>query len=196
VNQATPTGLRGLIPWKLLRGWDPSGHGSLDNARRGAAEIGAELSDRRSLALAAQSGERRLTVLSRSDCCRLLASRKVGRLAFMARAGVPLIVPVNYVFDGRSILIRSGPGPKLLAAEREELVSFEVDDLDEELRAGWSVVVTGRAKRLLWAHHGSRERSPSGIELPEAWAAGPREHVMSIEASRISGRRLGPAGAR
>ncbi len=194
-----PTGFRELIPWNLLRELDFSSHLALSNAQRGAAEIGVEVAQRRSLEPAAEGndageGERRLTVLTRSECRRLLASRKVGRLAFVARAGVPLIVPVNYAFDGTSVLIRSGPGPKLQAAEREDMVSFEIDDFDEHTRCGWSVVVTGRAKRLQWAHQGKRAGLPVGAAVPQPWAAGPRAHLMSIEPARLSGRRLGLVG--
>lgn len=41
---------------------------------------------------------------------------------------------------GGDVLVRSGSGPKLQAAERQELVALEVDDLDEADRSGWSLV--------------------------------------------------------
>src|SRR3954453_2082133 len=89
-----------------------------------------------------------LIALSRDACLDLLGSRSVGRLAYVARAGVPDVVPVNYAMDGDPVLIRSGPGPKLQAAERRDVVAFEVDQIDADAHRGWSVVVHGTAHRL------------------------------------------------
>jgi len=92
---------------------------------------------------------------------------------------------VNYVVHGEDVLIRSGPGPKLQAAERGDLVAFEVDDIDEAAHRGWSVVVHGKARRL----------SPADVQhLPvdaQPWAVGPRSHVIQVQAHRVTGRRLG-----
>jgi nitroimidazol reductase NimA-like FMN-containing flavoprotein (pyridoxamine 5'-phosphate oxidase superfamily) len=123
-------------------------------------------------------------VLSRSECLALLASRKVGRFTYVARAGVPDVVPVNYALDGHDVVIRSGPGPKLQAAERRDVVAFEVDEIDEDGRRGWSVVVHGTAVSLT---PGEQHHLPADA-LP--WASGPRTHVIRIKTSRITGRRL------
>ena len=176
------------------------------NAREAVLDIGLDRAERQGLAPRRPAEERpaapsagvsrvlgarpALQTLSRAECLRLLGTRKVGRFAFIAREGLPLILPVNYALDGESILIRSGVGPKLQAAERGELVSFEVDDLDETARGGWSVVVTGTAERLRWSHHGSRALVPVHANIPEPWADGRRPHLIRIHAQRITGRRL------
>jgi uncharacterized protein len=92
---------------------------------------------------------------------------------------------VNYVSrpDG-TIVFRSGPGPKLSAADRRDVVAFQVDDIDESGQAGWSVLITGRARRLSEVEAGCLQ------ELPTPWASGPRRHAVLIEPSRIEGRRL------
>jgi nitroimidazol reductase NimA-like FMN-containing flavoprotein (pyridoxamine 5'-phosphate oxidase superfamily) len=161
--------------------------GAVDNARRAAAEITAAVADRRVLAAALESAPHRgdLVRLTRGQCTDRLASKSVGRLAYVARHGVPDIVPVNYELDGEDVIIRCAPGPKLQAAERGEVVAFEVDDLDDDLHTGWSVVVVGRAVRI----------SPlltdrAGTHLPESWARGPRRHGIRIHPGRIDGRRL------
>ena len=108
----------------------------------------------------------------------------MGRIAYVARAGLPDIVPVNYVLDGEDVLVRSGPGPKLQAAERGDMVAFQVDDIDEGQHTGWSVVVVGRARRLSAAEQNRVER------VPKPWAVGPRSHLVRITPTRITGRRL------
>jgi nitroimidazol reductase NimA-like FMN-containing flavoprotein (pyridoxamine 5'-phosphate oxidase superfamily) len=126
-----------------------------------------------------------LIELSHATCLDLMRTCSVGRLAYVARAGVPDVVPVNYVLDGEDILIRSGPGPKLQAAERHDLVAFEVDSIDEEQHRGWSVVVHGVAHRLTGAE---AKHLPVDVQ---PWAVGPRPHVIRVRIRRISGRRVG-----
>jgi nitroimidazol reductase NimA-like FMN-containing flavoprotein (pyridoxamine 5'-phosphate oxidase superfamily) len=187
-----------LLPWNLLRAVDPLARTAVDNARRAAAEIGRSIEERQALMATVVASPREATEpsdsphlvdLTRYECMRLLAERRLGRLAFVARAGQPLIVPVNYVVDGGSIWIASGPGPKLQAAERRDVVSFEVDDIDESTQQGWSVVVTGRAERLEPTSPEARTRT-GALPLPPAWAPGPRRHLIRIRATRVSGRWL------
>ena len=123
--------------------------------------------------------------LSREECLQLLASRRVGRFAYVESTRALDVVPVNYASrpDG-TIVFRTGPGPKLSAADRRDVVAFQVDDIDEDGEAGWSVLVTGRARRL-------SETEADGLhELVTPWASGPRRHGVLIEPSRIEGRRL------
>ena len=82
------------------------------------------------------------------------------------------------------MLIRSGAGPKLQAAERRELVAFEVDELDDDSHSGWSVVVHGRAERV------TEPDGADSAELPLPWAAGPRVHTIRITPRRVTGRRI------
>lgn len=85
-----------------------------------------------------------MAVLGVDECLGRLRSSRVGRLAFMER-GEPMILPVNHGMDGTSVILRTAPGSKLLAAEDELPVAFEVDGFDSDRRAGWSVVVRGVA---------------------------------------------------
>jgi uncharacterized protein len=88
-----------------------------------------------------------LEVLSRDECLRLLGTAGLGRVA-VTTAALPTILPVNFRFDGRQILIRTGRGTKLDAATRNAVVAFEVDEVEPATREGWSVVVTGVAREL------------------------------------------------
>ena len=158
---------------------------ALGNARAATDVIGLARRDRAALAPSGSDLEPGdLGLLVEPECLRLLGSRSVGRLAYVARAGVPDIAPVNYALDGRDLLVRTGPGPKLQAAERREVVAFEVDDLDDDAHSGWSVVVVGRAERL------SPDQA-AAVAAPEPWSNGPRRHVVRIRPTRITGRRLG-----
>ena len=160
---------------------------AVTNARRGVADLTRSNADRRRLEPASgePGGPGDLQRLSRDECLRLLASRRVGRYAHVESARAMSVVPVNYVSgpDG-SVLFRSGPGPKLSAADRRDVVAFQVDDIDEEHHTGWSVLVTGRARRMTYAE--ANELS----DLPEPWANGPRYQFVLIEPTRIEGRRL------
>lgn len=90
-----------------------------------------------------------LTVLSREESLALLGSRSVGRIAVTMRA-LPTILPVTDVLDAttESIVFRTGYGTKLDAAGRNAVVAFEIDDLDEATRTGWSVVAIGTASEV------------------------------------------------
>ncbi len=174
------------VPRAGLHLADSLRRGAIENARVAALAISDSLVVRHALAPADEAAPGALTRLTEAECLALLDTRHVGRLAYVARAGVPDVVPVNYALVDGDVLLRSGPGPKLQAAERREVVAFEVDDLDEQGRTGWSVVVHGRAVRLGPDEH---RRLPEGA-LPETWASGPRWAVVRIRPTRIAGRRL------
>jgi uncharacterized protein len=181
-----------LFPRSMAGLLDRSARGAVANARSALGAVTGAVADRRALtddlgldgAPEAPGG---LLRLSRATCVELLAGRSVGRLAYVARAGTPDIVPVNYTWDGRRLLLRSGPGPKLQAAERGDVVAFEVDDLDEEQATGWSVVVLGTAARLTAA----QEARVAEKHLPRPWARGPRNTLVAVTPRRVDGRRLG-----
>ncbi len=169
--------------------WALPPRGALHNAREALAVISASVADRLALAPGSISDDEEeapggLRALTRAECYELLAAESVGRLAYVVRADTPDIVPVNYALDGGDVLIRSGPGPKLQAAERCAQVAFEVDAVDSASRTGRSVVVVGRATRL----HPTEQRQH--MDAPSPWAAGPRHAVIRIRPTRITGRRL------
>jgi hypothetical protein len=158
---------------------------AISNARQSLLTLGRAIEDRATVMEQLQHGGAPgdVSALSDEECWSLIGSRSVGRFVYVARAGHPDVVPVNYVLHGRDILIRSAPGPKLQAAERGERVAFEVDDLDGEGQQGWSVVVSGTATVLSL-------REAALLPAPLPWASGPRRHTFRIRARRISGRQL------
>jgi nitroimidazol reductase NimA-like FMN-containing flavoprotein (pyridoxamine 5'-phosphate oxidase superfamily) len=119
-------------------------------------------------------------------CWQLLRAGEFGRLAFTAHSGAPVILPVNYVVHEQAVVIRTGPGPKLGAAGRADLVAFEIDEIDVVSRTGWSVVVSGRARQV----RSQREREELDKVGVTPWAAGPRDEYVVIEPRHIAGRQL------
>src|SRR5881227_1295744 len=87
-----------------------------------------------------------LHVIPPWECLGLLQTRRVGRLGFTI-GNQPIVLPVNYAVDNGTIILRTGDGAKLTSAPLTK-VAFEVDDIDNEAREGWSVVVQGVAQGI------------------------------------------------
>jgi uncharacterized protein len=103
-----------------------------------------------------------LETLPFDTCLKLLGSVPLGRVGFYSDGEV-VVLPVNHTLDGQDIVFRAAGGSKLTAAEQQQLVAFEADDYDEQTRAGWSVLVTGRA--VMVYEEGETERlSRLGVE--------------------------------
>lgn len=126
-----------------------------------------------------------LEVLGRDACLRLLATATLGRLAVSVDA-LPTVLPVNFRFDGRRILIRTGAGTKLDAAANDAVVAFEVDEIDPVAHTGWSVVVTGIARELTDAGEVMAAQTPPLAR----WAPGDDHRVIAISTELVSGRRI------
>ena len=90
-------------------------------------------------------------MLSRAEAMRLLASVDYGRVVFTLDA-LPAIRPVNHLVDEGQIIIRTrltrAISTAVTSAESGVVVAYEADDFDPRSRSGWSVVVTGWARRI------------------------------------------------
>jgi nitroimidazol reductase NimA-like FMN-containing flavoprotein (pyridoxamine 5'-phosphate oxidase superfamily) len=128
-----------------------------------------------------------LEVLGREECLRLLAGRAFGRIGLTSGA-LPVVLPVNYAMAEGSVILKTGRGSKLDAATRNAVVAFEVDEVDERARTGWSVVVTGVAEEVTDPEQIKRlERLPL-----DRWAPGENGRFVRISTELVTGRRLGP----
>ena len=127
-----------------------------------------------------------LEVLTLAESLALLRSRPLGRLAYL-EAGAPAIIPVNYLVDGSTIVIRALEGGKVDTAVLGAPVAFEVDDHDPARGAGWSVVVHGRALLI-----DEPERVARYAAELDSWAVtdDSRTTWIRILADQITGRRL------
>jgi nitroimidazol reductase NimA-like FMN-containing flavoprotein (pyridoxamine 5'-phosphate oxidase superfamily) len=128
-----------------------------------------------------------LEVLGRDACLRLLATATLGRVGISSGA-LPSVLPVNFRFDGRQILIRTGVGTKLDAAVDNAVVAFEVDEIDPVEHTGWSVMVTGVARELT----DPGELAAAQVPPLARWAPGGEDRVIAISTELVSGRRIVP----
>lgn len=129
--------------------------------------------------------------LSERQCWELLRRSTIGRLAVAGDAG-PDIFPVTYVVDHGTVVFRTAAGTKLAAASHRR-VAFEVDGWDDPPSTAWSVVLHGRAERLL-----EREENLHALALPLApWQEGRKPWFVRVVPDATTGRRLTlTAGAR
>jgi nitroimidazol reductase NimA-like FMN-containing flavoprotein (pyridoxamine 5'-phosphate oxidase superfamily) len=121
--------------------------------------------------------------MGRAECLELLASHRVGRVAYCDDLG-PVVLPVNYVIDRDTVLIQLSPHSTVAQNLRSARASFEIDEFDDYNQSGWSVLVRGDA-----AHVESADL-PDDDGRPVAWAEGQRTFHVRITPHDISGRRL------
>ena len=123
------------------------------------------------------------------ECWQLLSSQPIGRVAVIV-GHYPLVFPVNYTIDGRAIVYRTNTGTKLWAIHRSN-VTFQVDEIDQVHRSGWSVMVKGVAQEL--SAKQSQVATSAELADPTPWAPGRRDHFIRIVADQVTGRRIHPA---
>ena len=126
--------------------------------------------------------------LEEDQCRRLLESARVGRVGICTADG-PAVLPVNYRLLDGAILFRTQLDSVLAEGTRDGVVAFEVDELDDRLENGWSVLVVGRAEHLA-----GQEMRDLFRRLDEPWAPGARPLVARIACTRVSGRRFDRRG--
>lgn len=130
-----------------------------------------------------------LEELNRRQCLDLLQEVRVGRLVFTEDA-LPAVHPVNFRLWRDDVVIRVAGGPKLTAATDHQVVAFQADELDADLRTGWSVTVVGHAEPItdvddLVAVSGT---------FVQPWVDGRRDQFIRIRTEKITGRRFRERG--
>ena len=123
-----------------------------------------------------------LEELTPEQCEAHLANGGVGRLLLVSGRG-PIAVPVNFEFTDGEVVISTDKS-KAKRIETEHFVGFEIDRVDEALSEGWSVLVTGRGRRITDPEEFQRFAS---LDL-ETWADGDRHTLVGIKADRVTGR--------
>jgi uncharacterized protein len=126
-----------------------------------------------------------LEVLDSHECLRLLKTVPVGRLVF-TDAGLPAIRLVNFFVDGDTLVFTTAPGDKLRAAERGDVVAFEVDAIDLDRHLGWTVTAIG---------HLSVVPEDEKVEIQRlvplhSWAPHRGEYLVRLGLENLTGRRL------
>ena len=124
--------------------------------------------------------------LSDAECRELLAETRLGRVAW-CEDGAPVVLPVNYRFDGEHIVFRTSPHSALARNFQAGPKAFQIDDHDDFQQSGWSVLVRGASEILAY------DELPEPDERPEPWVAGTRTVHVRIAVEELSGRRVVPA---
>ncbi|WP_327287495.1 helix-turn-helix domain-containing protein [Streptomyces sp. NBC_01198] len=127
-----------------------------------------------------------LTRLTTAECWDRLGEHGVGRVALASRPA-PMVFPVNYAVEGRSILYRTASeGPAAAASGAE--ISFQADRIDDRHSDGWSVLMSGAAERIDDPDT-TRRLAEEGVVEP--WAGGDRPLWIRIEPTETTGRTIG-----
>ncbi|ARZ66725.1 hypothetical protein SMD11_1061 [Streptomyces albireticuli] len=126
-----------------------------------------------------------LAQLSEDDCWQKLGTHGIGRIGLTA-GPAPVVLPVNFLVDGRTIVYRTETGGAAAAADADQL-AFEADHIDEHLSRGWSVLITGTAEHII---------DPGTVEAlatrpgAEPWAGGKRDLWIRIRPGQVTGRTI------
>jgi nitroimidazol reductase NimA-like FMN-containing flavoprotein (pyridoxamine 5'-phosphate oxidase superfamily) len=127
-----------------------------------------------------------LVDLTEDECLDLLRFHSVGRIA-VVREDRPLIFPVNYILDNRTVAFRTDAGTKLDWASMGP-VAFEIDMTDAIYHEGWSVVVAGTGRDITEGLDDWSERVSAHVLTP--WAGGAKDHWVAIASPVFSGRKI------
>jgi nitroimidazol reductase NimA-like FMN-containing flavoprotein (pyridoxamine 5'-phosphate oxidase superfamily) len=126
-----------------------------------------------------------LELLSEQQCVELLQAHRLGRVGVTV-GGLPVILPVNYVWIDDAIVFRTSVGTKLHAATERAVVAFEVDAHNASDHTGWSVLAVGRCARVDDASERERYQHV-GLE---PWADGARNDFVRVSPELLTGRRI------
>lgn len=135
--------------------------------------------------------DRAITELDEDQCMQLISPGGVGRIAYSSRYGTA-ILPVHYkVHDGAIVFRTAEHGPldedlRTGIEGADYTVAFEIDNVDEASREGWSVLLHGPA------HHVVTDEDRAWAEKAdvETWPPGAQELFVRIIPSRVTGRRV------
>jgi nitroimidazol reductase NimA-like FMN-containing flavoprotein (pyridoxamine 5'-phosphate oxidase superfamily) len=133
----------------------------------------------------ATDGQSSIRVIHEDECEALLRAHRWGRLGVQVRDH-PEIFPVNYAMDGHRIVFRVDRGTKLASIRQHHIVSFQIDEVDEDEQSGWSVAAVGPVNEVFDAED-IRRLEDLGLE---SWAVSESVHWMRLSPHRLSGRRL------
>lgn len=123
--------------------------------------------------------------LGEEECWNFLAKHFLGRVG-VVHMEHPMVFPVNYALDGRSVVFRTVAGTKLAMAGLGRNVAFEVDEATDLFETGTSVMVHGAMHEV----SDPDERSRLAALPIRVWAPGDRDHFVRIEPRWVSGRQI------
>ena len=130
-----------------------------------------------------------LRELTAQQCAVHLHSGGVGRVVLMMERG-PVAHPLNFAVNEGDVII-STTTAFAARLEAHGAVSFQIDRVDESMGEGWSVLVTGSARRI--------DDPDELLALADLgltpWAGGPRHTLVRIHPDEMTGRVIAQAVA-
>ncbi len=126
-----------------------------------------------------------LEILDPQECLQLLQAVPLGRLVF-TQGGLPAVRLVNFCVDGDTIVFASDDGEKYRAAERGDVVAFEVDDIDVDRHLGWTVTSVGHLSVV----PADEAVALEGTIPLHTWAPLRDKQLIRLGAESVTGRRL------
>ncbi len=126
--------------------------------------------------------------LTPSECWALATTQSTGRLGFF-REGLLDIFPVSYVILDERVYFRTSVDGVIATSDLNH-VAFQIDQVNQEARSGWSVLANGPATPVedealltrLW-----------GMTMEEPLAPGRRDRFYCLAPTHLRGRRVGTA---
>ena len=132
-----------------------------------------------------ERGEKDSATLSPQACLALLAMTTIGRMAYSERA-LPTISLVSYVMAGDSLIIRADEAMAAFADLREAVVAFEADDIDLDLRTGWSVTCIGTVTPVR-GEAGEAQSPPVTAAVTTLWDPPTTHRFLRLEPTILRG---------
>ncbi|WP_037973768.1 pyridoxamine 5'-phosphate oxidase family protein [Streptomyces sp. NRRL WC-3742] len=124
--------------------------------------------------------------LTEPQCWELIGTHGVGRIGLPGGPS-PVVLPVNYAVDARTIVYRTSPRGAAAPPEGSP-VSFQVDHIDDRRSRGWSVLLHGEAQRI---ENPDEEQRLAALPGATPWAGGSRPLWVRIRPDQVTGRRIG-----
>ncbi|MBD0693390.1 helix-turn-helix domain-containing protein [Streptomyces sp. CBMA123] len=124
--------------------------------------------------------------LTEPQCWELLGTHGVGRIG-LPIGPAPVVLPVNYAVDTRTIVYRTAPHGAAAPADGSP-ASFQVDHIDDHRSLGWSVLILGEAHHI---DDPDEQQRLSTLPGAEPWAGGSRPLWVRIRPVEVTGRRIG-----
>lgn len=124
--------------------------------------------------------------LTEDEAVKLAGTVSVGRVVY-SRFAMPAVHLVNFRLDGKDVVFKTRRGAKFGAAVADTVIAFEVDQIDEAARSGWTVTLTGRS--TLVTSPAEKERL-AGLDI-DTWLPD-RDYFIKVRTQVVTGRRIGP----
>ncbi len=129
--------------------------------------------------------------LDHAEMLRLLRASPIARIAFTVD-DQPYALPVNCACDEHGRVVFRTGDHSLLSGLAGRQVGVEIDGYDVTSRAGWCVLVLGRASEITAGGDQTTQRLRRLDVVP--WAPGPRDRWFVVDPHSMSGRRVADPG--